>query len=323
MLFKKLLPKSFVFWRSQGIYSQPLWRFTLIRYNGSDGKRDEDLTCALLDEYRHSPVNIVTKRAVFRNYEPMELSSFDKPNIPMVISNTGHTVKISLPESELELTKGGLMHTYRVHHIHFHFGTNSKDGSEHYVDHDNFPVEMHIVAYNTQYKDLDNAINQKVGVSVLAFLFELSRDGNPALTPIIEKLPEIKLPYTEVPLELPSLLSILPADLNHIYQYTDVNNFRYPLITWTIFRDTVNISEAQIEEFRKLHSDKKNPEGDYPMFLGGNYRLPEEFPRLVVFRNFRDLIPSPSKEGRRKNNAYARFIYNLLCGVKKKKESRG
>ena len=50
--------------------------------------------------------------------------------------------------SKAEISGGGLNGTYAFAQLHFHWGSNSKKGSEHTITGKRFAMEAHLVYYN-------------------------------------------------------------------------------------------------------------------------------------------------------------------------------
>ena len=55
-------------------------------------------------------------------------------------------------------------------------------------------MEMHLVHYKTAYGNIGNAVKQADGLVVLGVMFEISQTDNPAFTPLVNALKEIKEP---------------------------------------------------------------------------------------------------------------------------------
>ncbi|KAM9816969.1 uncharacterized protein ACB057_002244 [Neosynchiropus ocellatus] len=124
------------------------------------------------DGKQQSPINIETKNAeVDDKLGPFTFVKFDDKHSIKYMINTGHTVKCVLKDDLLEVSSGGLGHTYSVLQFHLHWGSDSRDstGSEHTVDSKRYPMEIHIVSKR---KDLtlSKALLTHNGVAVLGFL---------------------------------------------------------------------------------------------------------------------------------------------------------
>ena len=75
------------------------------------------------------------------------------------------------------LSGGPLTGSFQLLQLHFHWGENDTLGSEHAVDGEKFPMEMHLVHMTS---DLDwgiesaiNPVDVKDGLAVTGFLFQV------------------------------------------------------------------------------------------------------------------------------------------------------
>lgn len=57
-----------------------------------------------------------------------------------------------------------------------------------------YPLELHIVYFNTKYDNVDKAISEADGLAVMAVLFEISEEGDPFLSTLTTKIEEIRNP---------------------------------------------------------------------------------------------------------------------------------
>lgn len=109
--------------------------------------------------------------------------------------NDGHTVMLSL-ESEpgaehIAISGGGLPGRYRALQLHFHWGSLSTNGSEHTVDGQQLPMELHIVHINVKYRTLGEAKGHPSGLAVLGCFFQVSEAPNSNYNTIIGGLRNI------------------------------------------------------------------------------------------------------------------------------------
>ncbi len=67
-------------------------------------------------------------------------------------------------------------YTYSFVQLHFHWGADDSKGSEHTVDGVQYPLEMHMVHYNSDvYDSIGDAVTEENGLAVIGFLFDFSR----------------------------------------------------------------------------------------------------------------------------------------------------
>lgn len=220
---------------------------------------------------RQSPINVVTNRVIRKHFKPIEFNHFDQIPLEMNLTNNFHSAKASLEWNQVpSIRSGGLPGEYEVINFHFHWGKLDYKGSEHTVDGESFPLEMHIVCQNTKYPDLQDALQHPDGLAVLGIMFEVSEANNRAMKRLEPALRQITTGGESVTVEEPPrLLELMPWNTNDFYRYD--GSLTTPncneVVTWTIFLETVKVTEKQLELFRAL---KRNP-----VPIGRNYRPPQ------------------------------------------------
>ena len=89
---------------------------------------------------------IITGNAmVFKNY--------DKSLLKSSLENNGRTIELSPSPSQVnppKISGGGLDGTFEFAQFHFHWGNSENKGSEHKMDGKAFPMEAHLVHFNTK-----------------------------------------------------------------------------------------------------------------------------------------------------------------------------
>ena len=81
--------------------------------------------------------------------------------------------------------------------LHWHWGSNSSQGSEHTLNGKEFPIEIHLVHVNTKYLNDDGSpsvenLNQPDGLAVLGVFYEISEEDNDGLTTVLDKVAMIQ-----------------------------------------------------------------------------------------------------------------------------------
>uniref|UniRef100_A0A671NBV3 Carbonic anhydrase n=1 Tax=Sinocyclocheilus anshuiensis TaxID=1608454 RepID=A0A671NBV3_9TELE len=162
---------------------------------------------------RQSPINIVTHRV---KHDP-KLTSF-------IFEGHEKVFNMSLPA------------TYKAVQFHLHWGENGGQGSEHSVDGERYPMELHIVHIKEKHGSLGEALNDSTGVAALAFFFEV-------LMPlVIEALGKVRYEG--------ELTDIIPqANKLNYYRYS--GSLTTPgcdqAVVWTVFQQSLPISKNQVE----------------------------------------------------------------------------
>lgn len=161
-------------------------------------------------------------------------------------------------------------------HAIWHWGENSREGSEHTVNDDQFPMELQLFHYNSKYLDYETASLNSDGLAAISFFYENSATNNPAidslLTPIgtleeevLNMGVEFEVPLTD---SVDSLAALLPQSglqlWDNYYYYSgsqtlprnqtafdDAKDCTEPVL-WIVYEKTIPISEAQMAGFRQL-----------------------------------------------------------------------
>ncbi|XP_060754005.1 carbonic anhydrase 4b [Neoarius graeffei] len=218
---------------------------------GPDEWKDIAPTCGGKSQ---SPINIVTKRVVTINQTPFRFQGYQHL-FQRNITNNGHTVKFTLP-GDAVITGAGLSETYKAVEVHFHWGKNGGPGSEHTIDGEQYPMEMHIVHIKEIYSSVEEAIKDPFGLAVLGFMYQKSHSANKKYDSIINALPNIRLPGNKVLLEPMSLDMLIPPHNTRMHYFRYNGSLTTPncdeSVIWTVFENTIKLSKQQLSEFSNL-----------------------------------------------------------------------
>ena len=184
-----------------------------------------------------SPVNIVPDDAIPAllgdigyNYEPF----------PMTIVDNGHTIQAYGAEnSTIVLDEKD----YKFMQLHFHAP------SEHAVDGEHFPMEMHLVHQEVGSDDL----------VVLGIFIEESETANPFLEKVLTNIPDEESTPVETEIEL-TLSDYIPPSQKY---FTYIGSLTTPPCTvgvnWILFEEAIPASAEQIAMFTELYSNTARP----------------------------------------------------------------
>ncbi|KAM5125966.1 carbonic anhydrase 9-like, partial [Mantella aurantiaca] len=194
-----------------------------------------------------SPINVKTEETKYEpNLKPITVSGYDvSPGESLTLSNNGHTVVLKLPDS-LEIISG-LSDTYRAAQLHFHWGSASSPGSEHSVNGQKFPGEVHVVHYSSSYEDLDDAVSQPGGLAVLAVFIQEGPEENYNYQHLLSQLKNVKEAGQSTEIPGFDIRGLLPQRLDKYYRYNGSLTTPpcYQSVNWTIFNQTVLLSPSQ------------------------------------------------------------------------------
>ncbi|XP_041658006.1 carbonic anhydrase 4-like [Cheilinus undulatus] len=199
---------------------------------------------------RQSPINIVTNKVHLNGaLPPFDFIGHTNTN-NITVENKGHSAHFGLPQS-VRLSGGALPGTYRADQFHFHWGGNGKPGSEHTIDGERFPMELHIVHIKEPYGSLAEAEHDMAGIALLAFLFEETTDDHPHLDTVIAALGRVQTNGSSTVIPNFRLSEIIPPakELHSYYRY--VGSMTTPgceqAVAWTVFDRTLSISSRQLD----------------------------------------------------------------------------
>uniref|UniRef100_A0A665TUS4 Carbonic anhydrase n=1 Tax=Echeneis naucrates TaxID=173247 RepID=A0A665TUS4_ECHNA len=194
-----------------------------------------------------SPINIVTRKALkderltrfqFNNYQEIFRGS---------VKNNGHSVQVGIPHLRT-ISGGGLPATYKAVQFHLHWGTNGGPGSEHTIDGEQYPMELHIVHMKEQYTDLTTALSDSEGVAVLGFFYEVT-----ILTEIFHQSYKFVLNTSLAGI---SLSQLIPSEQNLTTYYRYKGSLTTPgcteAVIWTLFESPIPLSADQLQVFSEL-----------------------------------------------------------------------
>lgn len=234
-----------------------------------------------------SPVNIVP--TVWQNLSTWSFNNYNTFNT-FNITNNGHTAKVYLTTGKpLSISGADLPGKFIFAQGHFHWGNRSNVGSEHLIGGRAFPLELHLVHYNSKYLTLQEALKHKDGLAVVAVLYELSSENNGALSAVIDMAHLVRNPDTTVRGQKKlSLKSLLPSNLSSFYRYS--GSLTTPtcdeVVTWSVLHTTGTVSEDQLHQIRNiLDSD------GYTM--GNNFRSSQALNNRAIVAS--GVLPSPAR----------------------------
>ncbi|XP_070575431.1 carbonic anhydrase 1-like [Ptychodera flava] len=229
--------------------------------------------------HSQSPVDIVTGNA---KHDPSLGALTYKYNAAKTkeISNTGHSFHVSVDGQESLLTGGPLQHKYQLDSFHAHWGSTDTVGSEHTVDGASFAAELHLVHWNRDlFKSFTDAVPEKNGLAVLGILLSVGKE-NPAWNKILDLFPKITHKGMKTGIAGGfDPTGLLPENTRDYYTYPGSLTTPpcYESVTWTVFKQPVELSSDQMARFRKLMfiGDKETAKGGAPANMVDNYRPPQ------------------------------------------------
>ncbi|XP_067169249.1 carbonic anhydrase 14 [Apteryx mantelli] len=229
-----------------------------------------------------SPIDIETRRAQADPSLPPLLPQGSAAGA-WGLANDGHTVVLALPPA---LTLRGLPRAFAAVQLHFHWGHGSGGGggSEHLVDGRRAAAEMHVVHYDAErFADAGEAQRHAGGLAVLAVLLEVGAEPNAAYDNILRHLGSVRYAGQKTSIPSFSVRDLLPERLDHYYRYNGSLTTPpcFQSVLWTVFRQRVRISGAQLEQLQgALYATAA--EQPSPELLVDNFRAPQSLNQRLV-----------------------------------------
>ncbi|GFO44350.1 histone-lysine N-methyltransferase SETMAR [Plakobranchus ocellatus] len=202
--------------------------------------------------------------------------------VPIGILNLGATVSLKPKIRNIIFEGGELPGKFLLYNIHFHWGNRDLAGSEHRLDGRAFPLEMHLVTYNTKYRDMVEAAGMEDGIHVAAIVFERSWRANTGLSFCINKLRRVRNPGLQTDGGMFNISSLLPSPNVPYYRYR--GSLTTPPCTgnvlWSVYSSPLTISGRQLAQFRLLHLNTVANR-----YFGGNSRPVQPLNNRLIITN--------------------------------------
>ncbi|EFX88121.1 alpha-carbonic anhydrase [Daphnia pulex] len=232
-----------------------------------------------------SPINIESATAIIANYPEFVFHNYDLV-FPERLENNGHTVELKIEEQGISaelpfITGGGLTDRYNFVQLHFHWG-QSFSGSEHRIDGEQYPAELHMVHYNSKYGTFTEALSYEDGLAVFGIMIELQSRDNIAFRHLeqFDNIIDPSIANSDTLKYSVPLSDLLPDNTDSFFRYNgslttgDCNED----VIWTVFDTPIAISERQLAKFRRLRDEHGNE-------LVENVRLTQLLhDRVVMYR---------------------------------------
>jgi len=282
-------------------------------YTETNGPATWPTTYATCGGSSQSPIDIKTSTAKTTTVGQIQLTNYDTMFFGEV-SNNGHTATLgyyngSMPSISMGRLPAG--ESFQFLQFHWHWGSISTQGSEHTVNGREYPAELHLVHWNTKYGTVGEAVQYPDGLAVMGFFYEVSSTDNPKLDPIIaaiqatstctrQALTKHKKRKNRKPKNKSSknsralraivgctqplsvrLDDFLPAACLPDEYYYYMGSLTTPtcdeVVLWTVFSQSIPISEKQLNVLRTLVDSEGTT-------LNDNYRPPQPLNGRPVYK---------------------------------------
>eukprot|EP00924_Labyrinthula_sp_SR-Ha-C_P016891 maker-scaffold_6-snap-gene-18.40-mRNA-1 protein AED:0.00 eAED:0.00 QI:138/1/1/1/1/1/2/101/610 len=160
---------------------------------------------------------------------------------------------------------------YTLQQVHFHWGEDSSQGSEHTVDGESFPMEMHMVFYNDGvYATFDDAFAASDGLLVIGVFFE-EDGGNDVKDDIMENIISaltddfVANSTAEVEFDLEALVEDVDFSSYYLYPGSLTTPPCSEVVTWVVLKEHIHVSADVLEAFRTVNAEEDT-------LIGHNFR---------------------------------------------------
>ncbi|GAB1608536.1 carbonic anhydrase 2-like [Argonauta hians] len=218
--------------------------------------RDYPKACGV----RQSPVNIdKSKTEVSKPAHVLKANYAPEPN--MGCTNNGLTFVATINGDDF--ISGGPLDTasYKLASFHFHWGSDDSKGSEHTINNEAFPAELHLVHWNyAKYSTFGEAAAADDGLSVLGVMLKAG-EANAAMEQVCEALKNVTQAGSSYTLASPfNLEGLLPCDINKYFTYPGSLTTPpcHESVIWIVCQQPISCSKEQINTLRSL----KTHQGD-------------------------------------------------------------
>lgn len=202
---------------------------------------------------RQSPIDIQTNDAEEGDKEEGKLNIKYSPTAALTLVNTGASWMVKFDPMESTLSGGPLGNQYKALQMHAHWGSVDGRGSEHTLDGVSFDAELHIVHYNTKYKEAGQAVDKPDGLAVLGMFLKVGK-AHPTFEALCKCLEEVQLKGQTTAIEDDlDPEDFLPEDRTYFtYDGSLTTPPLFESVTWIVFQTPVEVSKEQLVKMRSL-----------------------------------------------------------------------
>jgi len=212
-----------------------------------------------------SPIDLVVPTLNSKPIERLFFSNSYRYNLPCSLSNNGNNLRLTFAsEKAVNISGGDLNGNFILSHVLFFWGAVDKDGSEHLVNGNAYPLETQLVHYNSNYKSAKDAESKSDGIAIFSTLFSVSDRDNHQLTPLFDSIQRVSKPGKSVTItENMKPNYFLPRITSPLYRYmgSQTSPPCTETVSWTVFYNVEEISSRQLNQLRSVQGGEGQPLG--------------------------------------------------------------
>ncbi|KAG8263779.1 hypothetical protein J6590_024006 [Homalodisca vitripennis] len=227
-----------------------------------------------------SPIDLTLDITTPLSLEKLRWLNFDLEPTKLKVTNTGETAIVSGKWNQIRpyLNRGPLDANYVFSQLHFHWGKDEHEGSEHTAGGIKYPLEMHVVFYKTGYLTQPAALKHDDGIVTVVYLIKLQDKSTPGLQLLTAHLDKVTEPYTSVLLPLVPLSCLLvPFTKDYFLYWGSLATSRCShKVLWFVSRAALGITTEDLDKFRSMLNSGREK-------LNRNFRITNEAQGRTVF----------------------------------------
>ncbi|XP_047984367.1 carbonic anhydrase 1-like [Leguminivora glycinivorella] len=199
------------------------------------------------------------------------------------LTNTGFTILLGAKWlTERPYLEGGCFRDKHViSQVHFHWGANMMEGSDHTVDKRRYPAEMQVTYFRAQYMTQQEALKYEDGVVVVCYVIKYGVNPDVRLQRVIDGFPRCRAARTTTrigPYPMSLLMPMFYEDYFLYWGRLETVRGEINTVRWLVPRVTMFASFEQMNEFRKLWNpwDEPNLGNFRPLQERGKFFVPDD-----------------------------------------------
>ncbi|XP_030033472.1 carbonic anhydrase 1-like isoform X3 [Manduca sexta] len=183
---------------------------------------------------------------------------------PIDVSITGSTVywcpelkwyNFDVYPHKVKLTNTGYTKKHILSQIHFHWGADMTEGSDHTVDKRRYPGEMQVTFFRSEYMTQQEAFRHPDGVVMVCYMIKYGVNPDDRLSWVIEGFQRIQEAQTSTRIGPYPMSRLMPMFYEDYFLYwgglKTAKGETY-VVRWLVPRVTLFASLEQMKEFRKI-----------------------------------------------------------------------
>ncbi|OZC11531.1 carbonate dehydratase, eukaryotic-type [Onchocerca flexuosa] len=154
--------------------------------------------------------------------------------------------------SVINITGGPLNpYKYRLQRIDFHYSNDEMTGSEHAINSRNFPMEIQLIAYNTDlYTNFTTALTLPRGIAAVSIIVLIDEHTNEELLKITESIEKVPFRKRRITLHELKVWKLFPTLIDYVtYEGSMTSPGCYETVTWIILNHPIHITRTNVNFF--------------------------------------------------------------------------